>query len=90
MITMTQNSRQVQVDAAFRQRSAVRLGAFSRPEVRLVAPIGAHQGTGLSSVRLVEGGIESPRISKNLSSATYVPTTQRPVPGDTAWSPPVL
>ena len=90
MITNENSSRQVTVDASFRMPSATRLGAFLRPERRLAPTFGPHQGTGLSSASLIEGRIGSSRTTKVLSAATYVPTTQRPVPGNTAWSPPVL
>ena len=90
MITNENISRQVSVDASFRMPSATRLGAFLRPERRLAPFSGSHQGTGLPSGSRVEGRIGSPRTTKNLSATAYFPTTQRPVPGDTAWSPPVL
>jgi hypothetical protein len=89
MITNETISRQVTVDASFRMPSASRRGAFLRPERRLAPFFGSHQGTGLSIVSS-EGRLGSPRTTKDLSATAYIPTTQRPVPGDTAWSPPVL
>ncbi|MBM7786100.1 hypothetical protein [Tenggerimyces flavus] len=90
MIKNETSSRQVTVDASFRVQSATRLGVFARPERRLAPSFASHQGTSLSSGRLGEGRTASPSTTKNLSATAYIPTTQRPVPGNTAWSPPVL
>lgn len=90
MIKNETSSRQVTVDASFRTPSATRLGVFLRPERRLAPFFGSHQGSGLSSDSRVEGRSKVSSSTKNLSATAYIPTTQRPVPGDTAWSPPVL
>lgn len=90
MITMTNISRQVSVDALTSVCSELRPGAGLRLSVRrLAAPKGVRQGTTLSSASHVGG--ESTRIeSPSTSEFRSYQTTQRPVPGTTAWSPPVL
>jgi hypothetical protein len=94
MITMSNISRQVCVDAPTSVPSELRLGASPRrPVRRVLASTGlSHQGTSLSTVSY-EGGIRKgdvPRTARSFRTNLTNPTTQFPVPGTTAWSPPVL
>jgi hypothetical protein len=84
VITMTNISRQA-VDASFALPSELRSGAQSRRSVRRLAGLALPLEGRSASAAGYDVRFRAPR-----TAVLSHPTTQRPVPGATAWSPPVL